>query len=375
MVALGGAALAMAILIVSWLIYPGIPVASSAGPSCPSPQDRAILLYARGTASVFMTNQDILWPDRFLPPGESIHASVLGYDVPSKDPSSWNLMVLRALRLETPEGEPIAGAALTGDVDKGVRWKWGELFPVVRNVPTAAALNAGDAHVFVLPPESSYARRSGLKALIPVGLSPGSDAQGSALAATLSGLDAMTEGASRQGIAISYVHLASAGNKDADIVKNFGALLAAVEKSLAPGGFRTVVIGTWARFAPQASRQATAFCTAWAQFEPTLSQDAGTLAHGPLRLACVGVLAAFLGAWLRREPMTVMIAAAYVMGIGAVLATFFGLLGLLTPLISSLAGPGVLFGLQFAIAALCGWHLRRLSQYRWGELLKTRPTP
>lgn len=374
LISLCGAALAVAVLAASWLTYPGVPLVSTAGSACPEAKDRAVLLYARGAASVYLTGKDILWPNDFLPPGDRIYASVLGYDVPSARQPSWNLMVLRALRMETPDGEPILDPAQLSDVDKSLRSQWGDLFPPASNVPTALALKAGEAHVFALSPDSSYARGSGLGAVIPVGLSAGTDAQGTALAATLAGIDAATGRASRQGIAISYGHLASAGNKDADLVGNFAALLGAVENALAPGHFRKVVIGTWARLPAQALRQVTAFCTAWAQFEPTLARDAGTLAHGPLRLASVGVLAAFLGAWLRREPMTAMVAIAYIAVIGGVLATFFGLLDLLAPLISSLAGPGVLFGLQFLVAALCGWHLRRLSRYQPGDLLRAGPT-
>lgn len=376
MFAIGGGAFASLVLLASVLIFPAFTTASLEGWTCQPVAEGSVRLYSRGQASVYLTGRDILRPDLFALPEEPIDAVILDYDVdppPSKTPS-WNQQVLFALRLQAHDGKRIEPSVALTDTDAALRRQWGSLFPLMKNIPGAKTLKSGETFVFALPADSGLRKRTSLRAIVPVGISQGKDAQGANIALALAAMPAPPDGRIDR-IAISYTHLASEKNSASDIRMNFEALLSAADRMAMSKTFRTVVIGTWSKVPAQAARLADGFCEAWRLFEGKLTEQAATPAHGPLRLTCVALIAAFTGALLRREPMTLMRAVAFYLAIGAALATFSGLLMLVFPIADQLVSPTTWIAMQFAVAALCGWYLPKLLRFNATEQARSGAAP
>lgn len=375
-VAAAGIAVALTVLLASWIRAPWFFEVRIAARALSIPERGAEMLYRRKATTVYVTGADLLHPEHFSKPGELVHAVVLGYGTEARRVDrvpSWNPLVARALRLENIDDGSAASKPRLADTDRLILEEWARSFPLVPNLPTRRTLASGDVHVFLLPAESAYRLQSGLCALLPTGYDTADDEQVSRIARTLAGAASPLHRECIEGVGIPYMELAAAGQSERDMESNFAALLRAVDEVAAAASLDTVVIGTWATSANSRQSLRRAFEHAWVDARDRLANDGAGAVHESLRLACLALLAAFTGILWRRDPLDASSAVALFVVVGSGLTLAFWLLSWLQPVLSDVVSDHVVLGTKVILSLVAGWHLRRLAAYDPKEVLRRGP--
>jgi len=323
--------------------------------------EEPVLLYTRSNLSVYYTSNDLLHPRSFGAPGQFYEAII--FDIwPSKEgePRSissltWIRQIAWALALRNAQGERLPDSPPTQE-DQSIMTDFSRTFF------GAPKLERGKTASFIVPPDSTYSKRSGIQAFIGMAIkdvgkkrlypnlvdSPQLFGPSLALAFGEIANKGLT------GVGVPFMHVSGSLGKSAPQSVSWQRILEEVDRKAISSGVKTVVLGGYGLIPRNRELTDKAFREAWGERQRTIANQSNLLEHEPIRLTALISLSALAGAiWKRKAFNFKRLIAIFFLG-GALAASIISLFDWFMPLLSGTLSREIALSSKVAFALVIG---------------------